>query len=105
MRAKLFSPPDVQLGVAISFTPLKLLKNSFERVFCTLFLSVVLFDGVLVALAIYHNEHFGFPPFLITKQGSVNASNLSLFNFRVKSVGTAEKVPQSRQTIHSAQYL
>ena len=31
--------------------------------------------------------------------------SLSLFNFRVKSVGTAEKVPQSQQTIHSAQYL
>ena len=29
---------------------------------------------------------------------------LSVFNFRVKSVGT-EKVPQSQQTIHSAQHI
>ena len=82
-----------------------MLKNSFEPVFCAPFSSVVLFDGVLVALPIPNDEHLGFPPFLITKQGIVNASNLSLCNFRVKSVGTAEKVPQSQQTIHSAQYL
>ena len=93
-----------------------MLKNSFEPVFCAPFSSVVLFDGVLVALPIPNDEHLGFPPFLITKQGIVNASNLSLFNFRVKSVRNRREgatittndslcpIPQAIRTLILARY-
>ena len=48
----------------------------------------------IIVFRFYRDEHQGVYPFLITKLGIVNVSNLTLFTHRVYSVGTKHKYTQ-----------